>query len=94
MLKTLTVIATALTMLGAVSVPAAQAQDAKPTTTVQTCSAEWKAFKETNGKPAKGEGREVYQTFRKACTEKHGGSKITGTDKAALIAKIEAYKVK
>jgi len=93
MLKTLTVIATALTMLGAVSVPAAQAQDAKPTT-AQTCSAEWKDFKATNGKPAKGEGREVYQTFRKACTEKHGGSKITGTDKAALVAKIEAYKVK
>ena len=89
MRKTLTVIATALTMLGAVSVPAAQAQ-----TTAQTCSAEWKDFKATNGKPAKGEGREVYQTFRKACTEKHGSSKVTGTDKAALITKIEAYKAK
>jgi len=72
------------------SVPAAQAQ-----TTAQTCSAEWKAFKETNGKPAKGEGREVYQTFRKACMVKNGaGSKVTGTDKAALIAKIEAYSAK
>lgn len=84
-----TMIATALAIWAIGSVPVG-AEEVKPS---QVCSQEWKDFKATNGKPAKGEGREVYQTFRKACMGKHGAS-VTNADKAALIAKIEEYKAK
>lgn len=54
------------------------------------CAKEWKEFKTTNGRPAKGEGREVWNVFYKVCRAQKAGG-ITQADKAALLAKIEEY---
>lgn len=86
-------IAMIATMLALASVPAAQAED-KPKSVATQCGEQWAAFKKENGKPAKGEGREMWSAFYKACREKLGTSNVTASDKAALVAAIEAYKAK
>lgn len=74
------------------TLPAHAQSVAVPAQSVATkCGAEWKEFKTTNGKPAKGEGREAWNAFYKACREKNAQG-VTTQDKAALAAKIEAYR--
>ena len=91
MLKLMTAIAVAMTLA---SVPAARAEAEKPKSVATQCGEQWQAFKKENGKPAKGEGREMWSAFYKACREKLGTSAITASDKAKLVAAIAAYKAK
>ena len=84
-----TIIAIALAAF--LSVPAALAEEVKSKSVATQCGEQWRDFKKTNGKPAKGEGREMWSAFYKACREKLGTSAITASDKAKLTAAIEAY---
>jgi hypothetical protein len=43
----------------------------KPQSRMAICGSEWKAHKEANGKPAKGEGREAWNKFRVECFTRH-----------------------